>query len=423
MKRLLLCVFGVLLANIACAQVTIDIEGSKTRAIQIAVVPFASSAQLPHQIHEVINNDLKASGKFDPIDSSRFLSRPSREEDVRFKDWRLIGAEALVVGEVVPIGTDAYNITFLFYDVTKQERVGGFRFTANANQLRNVAHEISDYAYEKLTGKKGAFNTRVAFVKKVSNKLTQLQISDWDGYGAKSVVSSSQPILSPAWSPAATDLAFVTYQGGNLVIKTINLNSGSVQTVASSRRGFNSAPAWSPDGSRLAFSSSRTGNPEIYVLDLNSKRTQKLTNHWGIDTEPSWSPDGSRIVFSSSRSGKPNIYEVSSTGGTARRLTFEGKENTEASYAPDGKEMVYVTEGGSVAMMNRGNNRIRLLSNSGLDESPSFSPNGDMVLYASKQGYNGQLVVSSADGRAQQTLKFLSGDVREPAWSPYNRGQ
>ena len=192
-------------------------------------------------------------------------------------------------------------------------------------------------------------------------------------------------------------------------------------TIASSSKGFNSAPAWSPDGSKIAYTSSRTGNPEIYVRNMGTSNARKLTNHWGIDTEPAWSPNGSSILFSSSRSGKPNIYEVSAAGGSARRVTFEGKENTEGSYSADGKQIVYVAEGGVVSIMNRSNGRIKSLSSNNLDESPSFSPNGDMVLYATKLGYNGKLVVSSADGRASQTLNFLSGDVREPTWAPYNR--
>lgn len=421
MKRFIAIVVIALLSSASQAQVEIDINTGQTRGIAIAVVPFATTAQLPHQIHEVITNDLRASGKFDPIDQNRFLSFPSREEDVRFKDWEIAGAEALVIGDIQPLQTGNFQVTFLFYDMATKRRVGGFRYTANTEQLREVAHEISDYIYKELTGKLGAFSAKIAFVRK-AGKQSQLQVSDWDGYGARTIVTTSQPILSPAWSPNGREIAFVTYQGGNSVIKIIDLSTGATRTAVSSRKGFNSAPAWSPDGNRLAFASSRTGNSEIYVQNLITGSVQKLTNHWNIDTEPTWSADGSRILFSSGRSGKPNIYEMSAQGGSAQRISFEGKENSGAVYSPTDRNVVLVSDG-KVTVMDRTKNRLLTLSNSSLDESPGFSPNGDMVLYATKQGYNGRLVVSSVDGRATQTLNFLSGDVRDPSWSPYNRKQ
>lgn len=403
----------------AHAQVTIEIDGGQERGVAIAVVPFATQGDIPQKFHEIVKNDLGASGKFDPIDSSRFLSLPTRDEDVQYKDWRLIGAEILVIGEAIAQSGDRYNVVYTIYDVAKQNRIGTARYSANSSQLRDLAHLISDEIYANVTGKKGAFRTQIAFVKKTPNGAS-LQVADWDGYGAYSVVNSSQPILSLAWSPDGENIAFATYAGSSSVIKAVNLDSGEITNIASSSRGFNSAPAWSLDGSRIAYTSSRTGNPEIYIRNVNTKNARKLTNHWGIDTEPAWSPDGNSIIFSSNRSGKPNLYEVNVAGGTPRRITFEGKENTEGSYSFDSKQLVYVAEGGVVSIMDRANGRIKALSSRNLDESPSFSPNGDMVLYATKLGYNGKLVVSSADGRASQTLNFLSGDVREPAWSPYN---
>jgi len=406
--------------NSAFAQVTIEIDGGQERGVAIAIVPFATQGSVPQKFHQIVKNDLGASGKFDPIDPSRFLSLPTRDEDVQYKDWRLIGAEILVIGEAIAQAGDRYNVIYSIYDVAKQKQIGTARYSANSSQLRDLAHLISDKIYAEVTGKQGAFRTKIAFVKKTANG-SALQVADWDGYGAYSVVNSSQPILSPAWSPNGQNIAFVTYAGGSSVIKAVNLSSGKVTTVASSSRGFNSAPAWSPNGSNIAYTSSRTGNPEIYIRSVGGGSARKLTNHWGIDTEPTWSPDGGSVIFSSSRSGKPNLYEVNVAGGSPRRITFEGKENTEGAYSPNGKQIVYVAEGGVVSIMNRANGRIKSLSSRNLDESPSFSPNGDMVLYATKLGYNGKLVVSSADGRASQTLNFLSGDVREPAWAPYNR--
>ena len=406
--------------NTTLAQVTIDIDGGQERGVAIAIVPFSEQGVIPQKFHEIVINDLGASGKFDPIDPSRFLSRPTRDEEVQYKDWRLIGTEILVIGEAVVQAGDRYNVVYTIYDVAKKKQIGTARYSASSSQLRDLAHLISDEIYANVTGKQGAFRTKIAFVKKAGNS-SSLEVADWDGYGAYSVVKSSQPILSPAWSPDGQNIAFVTYAGASSVIKAVNLSSGNITDIASSSRGFSSAPAWSPDGSSIAYTSSRSGNPEVYVRNVSGGSARKLTNHWGIDTEPAWSPNGGSIIFTSNRSGKPNLYEVNATGGSPRRITFEGKENTEGSYSADGKQLVYVAEGGVVSIMNRSNGRIKSLSSRKLDESPSFAPNGDMVLYATKLGYNGKLVVSSADGRASQTLNFLSGDVREPTWAPYNR--
>jgi len=405
-----------LFVQVANAQVDIRIVGSETKAIPVAIVPFAGSQNLPFQMHEIIANDLQMSGKFDPVSADRFLALPSREEEVQFKDWRTLGVDLLAIGEVTSLGGQNFQVTFLLFDVAQQTRVGGYRYNITSNSVRNVSHQISDYIYEKRTGKQGVFTSKIAFIKR-QGKQSLLQVADWDGYGAQTVVTSSDPILSPDWSADGSKLAFATIRNGRSQIKTIDLATGGINTLVSSSRGFNSAPAWSPDGQKLAFVSSRSGNSEVYVLDLSTNNSRKITNHWGIDTEPTWTADGGSVIFTSGRSGKANIYQVSASGGEARRLTFTGDENGDADASPDGQTVVAVRDGG-IAVLNRGGELIRTLYASGYDESPRFSANGDMVLFGIKQGYNGSLVVSSADGRAKQTLNALSGNVQDAVWSP-----
>ena len=412
----LLFVFLITVFNGYVNAVEIDIEGKQTKAVSVAIVPFAGSQSLPFAIHEIVANDLRMSGKFEPIDSNRFLALPSRQEEVQYRDWLTIGADLLAIGQVSPLNGENFQVTVFLFDVAQRKNIGGYRYNMSSNGVRKVAHQISDYIYEKRTAKQGVFTSKIAFIKRVG-KQSQLQVADWDGHGVQTVVSSNEPIFSPEWSTDGSKIAFATIQNGRSQIKMIDLASGGISTLVNSSRGFNSAPAWSPDGQKLAFASSRSGDSEIYILDLATKATRKLTNHWGIDTEPTWTSNGSSVMFTSGRSGKANIYEVSAQGGEARRLTFTGKENGDADVSPDGETIAVVRDGG-IALLERGGQLVRTLFASGFDESPSFSGNGDMVLFGIKQGYNGNLVVSSADGRAKQTLSVLSGDVRDAAWSP-----
>ena len=338
----------------------------------------------------------------------------------------MIKAEALVVGRVQLLAPDSYQVEFRLFDVFKAKQLTGFRYQVPGKSLRKLAHQISDVIYQELTGQRGAFDTRIAYVT-VERSPTRtrylLRVADSDGYGPLTILESKEPILSPSWSPDGSMLAYVSFEKRRSMIFIQRLADGSRELVASFN-GVNGAPAWSPDGRTLAIASSRDGNTEIYSLNLQTKQLRRLTNHLAIDTEPAWSPDGRSIIFTSDRAGRPQIYRMRADGSNVERLTFEGNYNARASYSADGKRITLVTNQGKgyrIGVLHLDSKGLFVLTDTTLDESPSFAPNGAMVLYATQHGGNGVLSAVSADGRVKQILRFQKGDVREPAWSPYNR--
>lgn len=408
---------------------TIDIVGGNAVATPITIVPmpYQGHASAPStEVASVVQADLDRSGQFRTLTASQIVERPTRGSDIQFPTWRALKQSYIVVGRILDSDGGAYRIEYELFDVTKGERLLGLAMTARPSAMRDVAHQMADAIYEKITGVRGAFWTRIAYVTASGagkNLQYALVVADSDGYNPQTIVHSSEPLLSHAWSPDGTKLAYVSFERGNSAVYIQNLTTGSRELI-SSFRGINSSPAFSPDGRKLALSLSRAGNPDIYVIDIASKQLNQLTNNFAIDTEPRWSPDGSTLYFTSDRSGRPQIYKMSSSGGAATRVTFQGNYNATSSVSYDGKKLVVEQGDGKVyrvAIMNMSQSTPTwsTLSTGPLDECPSFAPNASMVIYAAREGGRGVLYAVSADARVRQRLVLNNGDVREPAWGPY----
>ncbi|MFZ1573818.1 MAG: Tol-Pal system beta propeller repeat protein TolB, partial [Chromatiaceae bacterium] len=348
---------------------------------------------------------------------------PQTAEAVDLRDWRVMAMNNLVVGQINRRPDGLYQVDFALMDVYSGEQLANMSLPSSPTELRYTAHRIADIIYERLTGAPGAFTSRLAYVTSewgVEGQRVTLRVADADGHNPQTIVSSKEPLMSPAWSPDGRRLAYVSFENRQTAVFVQELATGRRERVASFP-GINSSPAWSPDGNRLALTLSRDGNPEIYILDLNSRATTRLTNSPGIDTEPAWSPDGGEIYFTSGRGGDPQIYRMPAQGGEATRVTFERDYNGRSSLSPDGRSLVLVTRVNGqfrVALMDLATRSTRLLSRGGLDESPSFAPNGSMVIYATQNNGRGVLAVVSTDGKVGQRLSQDASEVREPAWSP-----
>lgn len=407
---------------ITYAALTIEITEGVESAVPIAVVPFASETASVN-IAAIVNADLERSGYFKMMAEQSMPARPSKGAEVNFKEWQALGQSYMVIGQVIDAGGQ-YNVQFQLLDTYKSAQLLGYRMVSSSADLRRTAHHISDLIFEKLTGKKGVFSGRIAYITTtdLGNKQQshRLQVADADGFNPQTIASSVEPLMSPSWSPDGKKVAYVSFERKSAAIYVQTLATGERVRVAEFP-GINGAPAWSPDGTRLALTLSKDGSPDIYVLNLSTRALMKLTKSFAIDTEPSWSPDGSSIVFTSDRGGKPQIYMVPSQGGQEKRLTFSGNYNARASFSPDGRSLVMVHGNGNdyrIAVMDMATRSLNVLTGGRADESPSFAPNGAMILYASKKGRTGFLSAVSLDGKMQQKLVFNSGEVREPSWAP-----
>ena len=429
-RRLILSLVLIGCSTFASAQLDIIVDSDVVGAELIAVVPFEwQGSQPPTDVAQVVASNLERSGLFAPIPVSDLPSTPSDASEVNFRDWRLIGAPSLVIGSVETDTAGEFVVRFRLFDVNAASQALGFEFTVPATKLRNIAHRISDLIFEHLTGVPGAFDTRIAYVTERiladGSSRYALNIADSDGHNSRNMLESSQPVLSPAWSPDGKQLAYVSFENRQAQIMVQNLATGERRRVAHFP-GLNGAPAWSPDGKKLAMTLSKDGNPEIYVLTLKSNRLRRVTKSVGIDTEPAWAPDGQSLVFTSSRSGKPNIYQIPALGGRANRLTFEGTYNARASFSADGTKLVHVhaVDGKfKIAVLDMQTQELTVLTEAWLDESPSFAPNGSMILYSTTGASGASLAAVSVDGRVRQRLAVQHGEVREPAWSPFRHTQ
>lgn len=411
------------------AALTIEITEGVEAALPIAIVPFSwkgtPGQKAPQQLADIVAADLQRSGRFKPLDPSNMLSRPDNGDDVDFRDWRVFKMENLVVGRVTPNGSGGYMVRFQLFDVYRGEQLLAYNIPTTAADMRSTAHHISDLIYETLTGIPGAFATRIAYVTSTAgtgkNKKVQLHIADADGFNAQPIVTSTEPLMSPAWSPDGRRLAYVSFEKSKPSIWVQEVFTGKRDRLTAFK-GINGAPAWSPDGRSLAMALSKDGNSEIYIMDIASRKLRRLTNHWAIDTEPAWSPDGKQLVFTSDRGGSAQIYRVAAGGGKPERLSWEGKYNARASYAPDGKSLTLITRVNGnyrIGVQDLDSGIMNVLSSGRLDESPSFAPNGSMIIYATRAGGKDVLAAVSTDGRVKQRLALKAGDVRDPVWSPY----
>jgi TolB protein len=416
----------------ASAQV-LDIEVTGiAQPTPVAIVPFGwegSGQAAPMPVSTVITADLRRSGRFDPVPEERMLQKPTDGADVDFQDWGFVGVEAVVVGKVIQTGDNQFSLQFQLFDVVGRRQLLGYRMPrVTRATMRGAANRAADMIYEKLTGIQGVFSTRVAYVtakQQGDGRLYSLVVADHDGFNQHTIMESTDPIMSPAWSPDSRQLAYVSFEGDKSSVWVQTLRTGNRFQV-SSKPGINGAPSFSPDGRKLVITLGGVdGNPDIFVLDINARTTTRLTTHRAIDTEGSWSPDGRHIYFTSDRSGGPQIYRVPATGGTPERVTFEGSYNARPRLSPDGKKLAVVhNDRGNfrIAVMDLERKDLLVLSRGRQDESPSFAPNSDSLIYATRQGRDGVLETVSADGLIRQKMAARAGgDVREPVWSPFPR--
>ena len=428
-NRVIYFFFAMFACSSAFAELTIEITKGSDSALPISVVPFAnrSGQPLPEQITRVVANDLQRSGDFDVLPTSKMLSLPNSSSQIHYRDWRLLGQNYVLVGEVaLDTSSGNYKVTYELVDIYQQKRILGEVLSASGEGLRKLSHRISDRVYEAVTGVRGAFSTRIAYV--TSKRLTaskteyRLQVSDADGQNSFTLFKSREPMLSPAWSNDAQHLAYVSFHSGRPAIYIQHIKSGQQRKVTGFR-GINSSPMWSPDDSKLLMTLSKDGNAEIYSFDLASATLTRLTNHYGIDTEASWSPDGERIVFTSNRGGgSPQIYQMTLRDLVPQRISFQGSYNARPRFSRDGKSIYYVHQsngGFHIASMDTETLENIILTSTPLDESPSVSPNGRMIIYSTKLKGKGVLAVVSVDGGAKYFLPSEHGDVKEPAWSPF----
>ena len=407
------------------AVIEIEITQGGESAIPIAIVPFGwnGGGQPPEDVAAIIAADLQRSGNFSPLNREDLIASPVSGDKPRYGNWRLAGAEFLLIGSVGKINA-SYAVEFQLFDVSQQRLLSGFNFQVSDQTLRNAAHQIADEVYEEVLGIRGAFNTQIAFVSvegTARKKSYKLQLADADGKNPQAMLTSPRPILSPSWAPDGIRIAYVSFENRNRsAIYVQDRQQGSRKKVVS-KAGINGAPSWSPDGRRLAVTLSFEGNPDIYVLNVDNGQTRRITQSPAIDTEAVWADDNT-LIFTSDRSGGPQLYEVSASGGRATRITFEGNYNASATVSSDGQNIAFVHGseiGYQIGALDRESGLFQTLTDGTLDESPSFAPNGQMIIYATEKGGRGTLGAVSLDGSVIQSLSLDTGGVREPAWSPF----
>ena len=430
MKKTIWCLACIALglSSWAHASFVVEVTRGQTEAIPLAVVPFASKelSSASFDVAQLVSDDLARSGRFRTMERADMIDQPHNGAAIQFDDWRRLNNDYMVVGSMQPDGADHYTITYELYNVLTKQRLLGFQISANRLGLRSAGHQIADMVFEKILGIRGAFSTRIAYISVLGhlpNKTFQLIVADTDGENPHVVMQSREPLMSPSWSPDGASLAYVSFENRLPTMYVQTLKTGE-RHIISAHAGVNQAPAWSPDGKKMALVlSTRDGNLDIYILDLATQQLTRITDDPGIDTEPQWSKDGQNIYFTSDRAGGPQIYKVGlKPGDKPRRLTFQGSYNARPRISPDESQLAFVTQDDGayrIATMDlRGRGDVQILTKGRFDVSPSFAPNGAVLIYASRDKGRGVLALVSADGRVQQRLVSSEGELQEPAWSP-----
>lgn len=420
-----------MLTNAVYATLELELTQGVDSALPIAIVPFAnqdSIASDDNKISNVVSNDLKNSGRFRLTDLTtvppQALTAVQDGQALDYNSWQQLKTDDVVTGQIKKVSGGEYQVSFQLFDIYNKNKILEQQYTVTTEKLRPLAHHISDLIYQKLTGDRGVFSTKIAYIvvnRQGRQAQYRFEVADVDGYNPRTLLSSSAPLMSPAWSPDGQRIAYVSFEGNRASIYIQDVTTGQRNVVAK-YPGINGAPAWSPDSKKLALVLTQTGYPKIYVLDLTTNDLQRITDDWYIDTEPAWAPDGKSIIFTSNRGGNPQIYRVALDNKKVQRISFNGPYNARASFTPDGKNIVMLHQNGemfSIAQQELSSGRVTVLTKTGHDESPSMAPNGKMVVYATNSNDRGVLAEVSMDGRVKLLLPARDGEVQEPAWAPF----